>query len=468
MSTTQVATAPARIPVATSDASEVYNRVFWLAWAANLSLVTANALTFRFAELVSHIGGTEDDAGSIVSVGVIGALCVRMVLGQGIDTYGVRRLWSAASLIFIASSGAFLLCTELNWIIYVARIGFAAGLAGMFTCSIVHIQNRVPAERRTEVIGSLGSSGFVGMILGTQLGDLIFNHSPDGDPRYAALFGGATCLGVVYLVIVFWITRDGKPQPPQRTPPAHRLVFRYWPGSVTLVALTMGVGFTVITVFLTRYSTHLASIGVLDRSGIGTFFAGYATSAFIIRIGTRHWSRTVGRHRMILLGLAGHFVGQCSLPFVQSEWQFLLPAVAMGWGHALLFPAVVSLGAGCYPVRFRGTGTTIVLGFTEVGAMVAGKPLGWIIDHFNNGAGFTQMFFIAAGVSLFTAVVYFFTTARAPDRDHGQDRKSQSVKPSIRPSVPGENESFEDEDDDPILDQNESVVYPFPQVGRNV
>ena len=43
-------------------------------------------------------------------------------------------------------------------------------LAGMFTCSIVHIQNQVPAERRTEVIGNLGSSGFLGMIVGSLLG----------------------------------------------------------------------------------------------------------------------------------------------------------------------------------------------------------------------------------------------------------------------------------------------------------
>ena len=47
-----------------------YDRIFWMAYAANTILVTANALTFRFAELIAWLGGTERTAGFIVSVGV--------------------------------------------------------------------------------------------------------------------------------------------------------------------------------------------------------------------------------------------------------------------------------------------------------------------------------------------------------------------------------------------------------------
>ncbi len=50
----------------------IYNRVFWMAYAANVSLVMANALTFRFAEFVSWLGGSEQTAGTIVSVGIFG------------------------------------------------------------------------------------------------------------------------------------------------------------------------------------------------------------------------------------------------------------------------------------------------------------------------------------------------------------------------------------------------------------
>ena len=57
------------IPTVPGDqpAHTVYNRTFWLAYAANLLLVTANALTFRFAEFVKFLGGTESVTGPMRS-----------------------------------------------------------------------------------------------------------------------------------------------------------------------------------------------------------------------------------------------------------------------------------------------------------------------------------------------------------------------------------------------------------------
>ena len=65
MSTPETLAAPAL-----RESETIYNRVFWLAYAANVSLVTANALTFRFAELVNYLGGTEEITGAIVSTGM--------------------------------------------------------------------------------------------------------------------------------------------------------------------------------------------------------------------------------------------------------------------------------------------------------------------------------------------------------------------------------------------------------------
>lgn len=378
----------------------IYNRVFWLAYAANVSLVMANALTFRFAEFISWLGGTEETAGMIVSVGIIGALTVRLVLGQAIDNYGTRRLWMLGGTIYIASTSLFLVIEHLGWPIYLARLGFAAGIATMFTCSMVHIQNLVPANRRTEIIGNLGSSGFVGMILGSQLGDWIFRSAPPGHLRFLVLFGGTVFLGLVYVGLVLTLTRGDVHKRSRPAPAVHRLIFRYWPGNVVLVAIMMGISITVTTIFLTRYATSLGMV-----NGVGTFFTGYAVTAFLFRVQTATWSRTIGRHRMIWLGLAGHCLGHGFLPFVTQEWHFLIPAVACGIGHALLFPAVVSLGAGAFPKEYRGSGTTITLGFIELGSALSAPVLGWIIDQ-GGEIGFTRMFWISSVTALTIGVYY--------------------------------------------------------------
>lgn len=388
---------------------KIYDWRFWLAYLGNVLLVAANALTFRFAELVNHLGGTEHLAGSIVSVGIFGGISVRLILGQAIDRYGPRRLWLLGSVSFVTGCLSFVGIDELTWSIYTARVLFAVGLATMFTCSIVHVQNRVPAAFRTEVIGNLGSSGFVGMILGSQLGDGIFTGLADGQgTQYRVLFGTAAGLGLLHLLAVLVLTRGDRHARPSATPAAHRLALQFWPGNVVLVALMMGVSFTVTTVFLTRYATSQS------LQGIGTFFSTYAVAAFSFRLLTSRWSRTLGRHTMIRRGLLGHALGHWLIPWVTQEWQFVVPAVACGFGHALLFPAVVSKGTGSFPPHYRGTATTIVLGFVDLGAALSAPALGAIIDVF----GFPTMFAVSGGTALTITAIYQWTSARKPDIDY--------------------------------------------------
>ena len=390
-----------------NEEEPIYNRLFWLCYLANVVLVTANALTFRFADLITFLGGTEELVGDIVSCGVLVALIARFFLGQGIDRYGVRRLWAISAIIFVIGAGGLAFSKSLGWEIFAFRTFFATGIAGMFTCSVVHIQQRVPHHRRTEVIGSLGSSGFVGMILGTQVSDFMLKWLPPGNEQFYALFGIPAILGVFYFAIVLTVTRNDIHRRPRFTPAAHQLLFRYWPGQVVIIAIMMGLSFTVVSVFLTRFVTQRG------LGGIGTFFAGYAISAFLIRILTRRWGETVGRNKMITFGLMGHAIGHLILPSITREWQLIGPAILCGLGHALLFPAVVSLGTESFPKHYRGTGTTIVLGFFDAGAIIFAPILGSIIDNW----GIVPMFYTSAAVMTLTATVYTVTANHGLSKD---------------------------------------------------
>jgi MFS family permease len=245
------------------------------------------------------------------------------------------------------------------------------------------------------------------MVTGTQLGDLLFRTVSDQHTLFVALFTMTALLGTAYLGIIGYLTRrDGLPRP-HAGPPAHRVMFRYWPQPVVLVALLMGVGFTVTTVFLTRYATEHR------LGGIGTFFAGYAVSAFVFRWVSRTWSQTIGRHRMLLIGLAAHTAGYLLLTRVTSQWDFVLPSLCSGFGHALLFPCVVSLGAGAFPPEHRGTGTSLTLASIDLGTMISAPMLGGVIERH----GFDAMFYWAAGLMLAGVVIYGALKFRARDND---------------------------------------------------
>ena len=171
-----------------SESAAIYNRSFWLAYAANMSLVAANTLTFRFAEFVALLKGTKTDTGWIVGLALAGSLVSRIWLGQAIDRFGVRKLWVVGTALFLAGCAGLWSTHDLGPRIYLARTAYAIGISAMFVCSNLHIQLRVPPHRRTEAIGSLGSSGFVGMIIGAYLVDLLFQKYTGGD-LFRVLFG---------------------------------------------------------------------------------------------------------------------------------------------------------------------------------------------------------------------------------------------------------------------------------------
>ena len=113
-------------------------------------------------------------------------------------------------------------------------------LPGAFTCSIVNIQDQVPPRRRTEVIGSLGSSGFIGTILGTNLGDLIFQLWPGGQTPFLVTFGTTLLGGILHTLLVLELTREEHHEAPPEFVGPLKLLFHYWPGPVLLVSMAMG------------------------------------------------------------------------------------------------------------------------------------------------------------------------------------------------------------------------------------
>lgn len=391
-----------------ADESErIYTRQFWLAFAANVMLVTANALTFRFAEFVKFLGGTEGTTGFIVSVGLVGSLFFRAFLGQAIDHLGIRKVWIFCSFVNITGSFLILMAPDIGYQLYVARIIFVIGLAGMFASSVSHIQSLAPINRRTEIIGTFGASGFVGMICGAQLGDLIFHAYPTSRQLYYMLFGMSLAFSVLHMCLAIWLTKGVQHNRPTFTPPIHKLVWRYWPGLVLLVTILMGMGFGVTMTFLTRYATELG------LSGIRTFFTAYAITAFTVRLIARQWSRTVGRHRLIIIGLFGHSVGHFLMTFVTTDWQFIPPAMCLGFGHAFLFPCVISMGAGAFPEQYRGSGTAITLAAIDFGTILTAPILGWMIDNH----GFYSMFYCVSGSLLTGAIAYAAITSKLVDSD---------------------------------------------------
>ena len=191
-----------------------YDLTFFLCYAANTAVMVAVSVLFRYADFVRFLGGAEMQLGLIVGVGTIGALLMRLVQGVATDRYGPRRVWLLSLMIFIAAMLLHLGIERVDGIgIYVVRILFMVSVAGAFGASLTYVSLRVPENRMGEMIGMLGSSGFIGLALGPTIGDLLFSGPEVTRVQIQAMFLVAAAMGFVWLVPWIWLYR-----PPHQHP----------------------------------------------------------------------------------------------------------------------------------------------------------------------------------------------------------------------------------------------------------
>ena len=387
-----------------------YGLPFWRAYLANTAVMVAIALLYRYADFVTLLGGTELHLGWIVGVGMVGSLLMRLLLGTAIDRWGARLVWLSSLVVFSASCFGHLAVADYGGpAVYLLRIAYCSAVAGIMGAAMTFISGRAPVARMAEMIGMLGTSGFFGIVLGTQLGDLLLGTETIQRWQVDRMFLVAGTLGLCAVTFVWGATRH-EPRPKRRRrPPVLWILRRYFPGTVLLMGVATGIAVGLPTTFLRPYAAQL------DISRIGLFFGVYAPTAILTRIVTRRLPERLGLAPMILVGSGTLIVGQLLLVLVGSEWTFVLPGVVFGIGHAILVPSVVAAGSSVFPTRHRGLGTTLILSMFDMGNLV-GAPMAGAIVHFGGAAGLPgyPIMFVSVAAALGLVGVVYGLTGKVP------------------------------------------------------
>lgn len=354
-----------------------YDADFWWAYAANAALVTANSIMYRYVEFVRlhEPEGPEWYLGWIVGIGMVGSVAMRLFQGSAIDNYGPRRVWLWSAVLFIVSVLGHLFVSEVDaWPVFALRVLLSCALAGVFGSSMVYISRRASPERMAEMIGTLGTSGFIGMMIGTAVGDQLFRTRHVEAWQVQGMFLLAAAMGLLSLGFAALATRHAlNPVHHRRKPPLIWLLRRYNPGSILPVGVVMGVGLGIPMVFLADFAKYL------HIAGIAGFFTAYTLSAFATRLSIRRFPERYGIKVMNLTGLGLLVAGYVSFLVVDQAWELIGSAIVLGMAHAVLFPAVVAGGSGVFPERHRGVGTSLMLLTMDIGTLLGGPLVGGML-----------------------------------------------------------------------------------------
>lgn len=396
----------------------MYDRRFWLASASNLCAAMTIALLFRYADLVERLGGGEWELGWIVGTGMLGSIFIRFALGRAIDRHGARATWmTSLAALALACFGHLLLRSCHGPAIYLLRILFASSVAGVFGSSLTWASGRVPRARVAEVVGMLGASGFVAWAVANALGDALCGGGSAHIERVFVAAGVFTLSAMVFC----WLATAGilpAAEPPNGS--MARLLWRYSPRVVLLVGIAAGVALGLPSTFVRTFGLEM---GIPTMS---SFFAAYAASALAMRISARRFPERFGLAPVILLGLALLGGGLLAFLLVETAWQMMIPAVILGFAHALIFPPTVAASTLSFPEHCRGLGTMLILAAYDLGVLV-GTPLAGAIVHNSERFGLppypTMFAAIAALMGLVSVVFAMSLLWRSP---------GESTQPRLR------------------------------------
>ncbi len=343
-------------------------------------MLTAVSLLFRYADWVKYLGGDEWNLGLIVGIGTLGAIAFRFAQGPAIDHYGPMTVW-LVSLAGLAA--AMLLHLPIHnlaaWPVFAARILMNLCIAGVFGSWLSFVTLRVDEHRVVEVIGVVGSSGFLGMAIGPVLGDWIFTRDWTVATQINAMFvTGAAIIAVslVFAATAGWLewNRMGSFRQARIKRPAGprigmlELLHKHHPGFLLVVAGLMGLTITLPGTFLPLLAEEQGF------QEIKIFFLTYNAVAFVSRLTFRHLPGRLGLRNTILIGLAFMALSAISYNLVHSPATLVWPAISGGLAHSFLFPAVVAGGTAFFPRENRGLATSLVLAMYDMGVLI-GSPL---------------------------------------------------------------------------------------------
>ena len=437
---------PTGSPDSATSNAKAYGLLFWFAYISNTLMMVAVSLLFRFSDFVSILDGSEHDLGLIVGVGMIGSLLMRLSQGKAIDRYGARAIWAASMVLVTVTLGLHIFIQHVNGPgIYALQIIYRASLSGVFGASITYVSLRSPVERMAEVIGVLGSSGFIGIALGTQLGDFLCRESVLTRQHIDLLFIVASGLAFISLTFA-WLATKGVVRPAHRThPPMAQLILRYHPGTMLLMSLAMGMAVALPFTYLRPFTAELG------MRTIGTFFACYTITAFVTRVLLRRLPEKIGVRNTVLTGMVTMIASVlCYLP-VHQPWQLAFPGILAGAAHALLFPAIVAGGGSAFPTRYRGLGITLTLGMFDLGGLIGAPLAGLLVEtaRYLGLPAYPSMFVTFAGLMSVMTLIFAITYSPRPagvrrPKRRGQRRDQQNDSPWLNFSTKsGSNRSSE-------------------------
>lgn len=380
----------------------IFTRPFTLCWFANLAQGMAFCLFLHFPGFLKDMGATAVQIGLISGVTAVISIAVRPMLGNVMDNRGRRVVILSGNALNVLVLGLYLTIDTIGPWLVVVRVGHGLSEAMLFTALFTYAADHVPERRLTHGLALFGVSGMLPISLAGLLGDAILTHSD-----FTTLFIVATGFAVAALLLALPLY-DAPRDPLSRAEVSRG--FRAMARQRNLLPIWWIA--TIFSIALAAQFTFLKPFVMDTGAGtVGGFFTGYAGIAILVRLFFGWLPDRLGATRVLIPALIILATGFLMLAHATTPTEVMTAGMLCGLGHGYTFPILFALVVTRSREAERGAAMAMYTGLFDVGVLLGGPSLGYIIDH----AGYSAMFATAGGLIMmgtFSFAIWDWTLGR--------------------------------------------------------
>ncbi|HCM77140.1 MAG TPA: MFS transporter [Cytophagales bacterium] len=371
-----------------------YSVHFWLLCTSSLMFFASfNMIIPELPSYLTSLGGAEYK-GLIISLFTITAMLSRPFSGKLVDSVGRVPIMMAGSIVCFICSAIYPILTGVIGFFLLRLIhGFSTGFTP--TGQTTYLSDLVPAKRRGEAMGFLGTAGTIGMAGGPALGGAITNQVSLEAMFYCSSFFALSSILILIGIketlttkkkfsrSMLKISKEDIFEPRVLTP---CLV-------MVLCAFSFGAVYTVIPDFG-------EFVGVKNKGLLFTYFT--VASLFVRFLGGKA-SDYYGRAQVLKISTVILTVAMLIVGTAQTSFVLIVGVSMYGLAHGITSPTLLAWASDLSDENRRGRGLASIYIFMEMGIGLGAFISGFI---YGNDPGNFIFTFSACSLLSLSAFVY--------------------------------------------------------------
>jgi MFS family permease len=384
--------------------TKIYTTQFWLLCTSSLLFFASfNMIVPELPSYLTSLGGPQYK-GLIISLFTLTAMISRPFSGKLADKFGRVPVMMFGSFICFLSGFLYpVLSSGAGFLLLRLIHGFSTGFTP--TGQAAYLSDVIPAQRRGEAMGMLGTAGTVGMAAGPAIGGVIANNFSIDFMFYASSFCGILSIAILYGIKETLPVRNRFSMTMLKVNMQDTFEPRVWLPSLVMLFVTYSYG-TVLTI-IPDFGEH---VGIRNK---GLLFTYFTMASLAIRLIAGRASDIYGRRTVLFFSVILIAVAMCLLGFGTTRHDLIIGIAVYGLGHGITSPTLLAWTTDLSDDAHKGRGIASLYIFMELGIGIGAFASALIYS--NDPSKFMATFLTCSLLSVFAFFfLMLFRTSHKP------------------------------------------------------